>query len=49
MELLTEREKQLKHINSLLVPKDGGNDSPGDKAIRKSALFIDALSKIGAS
>mmetsp|Transcript_29756 Transcript_29756/g.63097 ORF Transcript_29756/g.63097 Transcript_29756/m.63097 type:complete len:1002 (-) Transcript_29756:423-3428(-) len=48
-ELLSEREKQLKRINSLIVPRDGGNDSPGEKAIRKSPLFIDAMTKIGTS
>eukprot|EP00581_Thalassiosira_minuscula_P019716 CAMPEP_0183726420 /NCGR_PEP_ID=MMETSP0737-20130205/23121_1 /TAXON_ID=385413 /ORGANISM="Thalassiosira miniscula, Strain CCMP1093" /LENGTH=997 /DNA_ID=CAMNT_0025957749 /DNA_START=275 /DNA_END=3265 /DNA_ORIENTATION=- len=48
-ELLTEREKQMKKINALLLPKSGDNESPGDEAIRKSPLFVDAVTKLGAS
>jgi len=46
---LTEREQQLKRINSLLLPKDGGNDSPSEGAIRRSSLFIDVMTKLGTS
>lgn len=49
-QLLAEREKHQKRINSLLVPTDDGkNDSPADEAIRKSPLFIDAMTKLGSS
>mmetsp|Transcript_6260 Transcript_6260/g.10867 ORF Transcript_6260/g.10867 Transcript_6260/m.10867 type:complete len:1006 (+) Transcript_6260:325-3342(+) len=48
-ELLSEREHQMKRINSLLLPKDGGIESPGDESIRKSPLFVDAMAKLGTS
>lgn len=51
-ELLSEREKQLKQINSLLLPKDGhtvSNGSHSDEAVRKSSIFIDTMSKLNAS
>lgn len=48
-QLRTEREQLHKRINSILISKDSGNDSPGDDVIRKSPLFIEALSKLGTS
>eukprot|EP00585_Thalassiosira_rotula_P001820 CAMPEP_0196136302 /NCGR_PEP_ID=MMETSP0910-20130528/4652_1 /TAXON_ID=49265 /ORGANISM="Thalassiosira rotula, Strain GSO102" /LENGTH=1010 /DNA_ID=CAMNT_0041396567 /DNA_START=337 /DNA_END=3366 /DNA_ORIENTATION=- len=48
-ELLNEKEQQQKRINSLLLPKDDGSENPGDEAIRKSPLFIDVMTKLGAS
>lgn len=46
---MTEREQQLKRINSLLLPKDGGNDSPNEGAIRRTPLFIDVMTKLETS
>lgn len=48
-ELLTEREQQQKQINSLLLSKDGSNESFGEEAIRKSPIFIDTVTKLGIS
>jgi len=48
-QLRTEREQLHKRINSILILKDSGNDSPGDDVIRQSPLFIEALSKLGTS
>lgn len=48
-ELGTEREQLLKQINSLLVPRDGGIDSPDDDAIRRSPLFTGIMNRLGAS
>ena len=48
-QLLTEREDQLKRINSLLFPKDSGHDRPSEDAIRRSPLFIDVMTKLATS
>ena len=48
-QLLTEKEEQLKRINSLLLPKDSNNDEPSDEVIRKTPQFIDIMAKLRAS
>jgi len=48
-ELLTEKEEQLKRINSLLLPKESNNNEPNDEAIRKTPLFIDMMGKLRTS
>ncbi len=48
-QLGTEREQLLKQINSLLVPRDGGINSPDDDAIRRSPLFTGIMNRLGES
>jgi E3 ubiquitin-protein ligase BRE1 len=48
-ELLTEREQQLRRINSLLLSSDGGGESPGEDTIRNSPLYIEAMAKLSTS
>lgn len=48
-QLLTEKEEQLKRINSLLLPKESNKDEPDDEAIRKTPLFIDMMGKLRTS
>lgn len=49
LQLRTERDYLNKRITSLLISKERGNDIPSDEAIRKSSLFIEALSKVATS
>lgn len=49
LQLLTDREQQLKRINSLLLSKDGGGENLGEDAIRKSPQYIEAMAKLGTS
>ena len=39
----------MKQMNSLMLPKGGGSGSPGEDAIQKSPLFIDAMTKLRTS
>ena len=48
-QLRTEKEQLDKRLNSILIPKNSGNDSPGDDVICQSPLFIEAISKLGTS
>lgn len=48
-QLLTEKEEQLKRINSLLLPKESNNNEPNEEAVRKTPLFIDIMAKLRTS
>ena len=43
---MSEREEQLKRINSLLLPKEGSTSGPSEEAVRKSPAFIDISTKL---
>ena len=49
-ELLAEKEQQLKRINELLLPTEGGNNNRlSDEAIRRTPLFVNSMTKLAAS